>query len=122
METEQIVAIVGGGCGAVIGITVGIIQLTAIWKTLVKAGKPGWAIFIPFYNLYVMLQVAGRPAWWLILCLIPLVNVIVICVMYNDIAKRFGGGIGLTLLLLFIPVIGWSVTGFGGATYRDSAA
>ena len=42
-----------------------------------KAGQPGWAGLIPIYNLYILLQIAGRPGWWILLCLIPPVNIVI---------------------------------------------
>ena len=48
-----------------------------MWKVFVKAGKPGWTSIIPIYNAYVLLQIVGKPWWWLILMLIPIVNVVI---------------------------------------------
>ncbi|MFO0261358.1 MAG: DUF5684 domain-containing protein, partial [Planctomycetota bacterium] len=41
--------------------------IASLWIIFTKAGQPGWASLIPFYNLYVMLQIVGKPAWWLLL-------------------------------------------------------
>ena len=54
--------------GLLLGVMVGM------WKTFEKAGKPGWAAIVPIYNAAVLLQVAGKPSWWLFLLFIPLVN------------------------------------------------
>ncbi len=48
-----------------------------MWKMFSKAGQPGWASIIPLYNVYIMCKIAGRPGWWLLLFLIPLVNLII---------------------------------------------
>ncbi|HEX8657527.1 MAG TPA: DUF5684 domain-containing protein, partial [Hymenobacter sp.] len=45
-----------------------------MWKTFEKAGKPGWAIFIPIYNLIVLHEIVGRDLVKLLLWLIPFVN------------------------------------------------
>ena len=47
------------------------------WRIYQKAGKPGWAAILPFYNLYVLLKIVGKPGWWMLLCFIPLVNIYV---------------------------------------------
>lgn len=120
----------GGGAGAgIIGIIFVLFYLAVIvlviagaWKTFVKAGQPGWGILIPFFNLYLMLKIAGRPGWWIILFFIPIVSLIVAIVMSYDIAKSFGMGIGMTLLLIFLPFIAWPVLGFGSAQYQGPAA
>ena len=39
-----------------------VAYVVGLWMTYTKAGKPGWAAIIPFYNLYVLLKIVGRPA------------------------------------------------------------
>jgi TonB family protein len=41
------------------------------WNVFVKAGWPGWAALIPFYNAYVLLKIGGKSGWWLPLFFIP---------------------------------------------------
>ena len=80
-----------GGLGPVFWIcyfAVIVLLIAAIWKVFSKAGQPGWAAIIPIYNIYVMCKVAGRPGWWLLLMLIPLVNVIIAIILNVDIAKN----------------------------------
>ena len=43
------------------------VLLIASWKIFTKAGQPGWAVLIPFYNIYVYTQVLRRPKWWILL-------------------------------------------------------
>ena len=54
-----------------------VLLVAAAWKVFTKAGKPGWAALIPIYNIVVMLQMTGRPVWWILLLLVPLVNLVV---------------------------------------------
>ena len=56
----------GGGGGGVlvvliIELAIAVLMIAALWKVFSKAGQPGWAALIPFYNAYVMLVVAGKP-------------------------------------------------------------
>jgi hypothetical protein len=81
-------------------------------------GGPAWAVLIPIYNLYVLLQTAGRPGWWLVLYLIPLVNIVVAI----DVAKSFGKGVGFALGLIFLGPIFYMILGFGDARYQGPAA
>ncbi len=87
------------------------------WKIFTKAGKPGWAILIPIYNIIVFLQIVGRPVWWIILLLIPVVNFIIFIILINDLSKSFGKGVGYTLGLLFLGIIFVPLLGFGSAEY-----
>lgn len=99
------------------GLAVLVVLLVSLWKLFTKAGKPGWAALIPFYNMIVLLQIVGRPIWWFILLLIPLVNIVFSIIVANDTSKAFGRGIGTTLLLIFLPFIGYPLLAFGDATY-----
>ena len=53
-----------------------VLMIAALWRIFVKAGEPGWAAIIPVYNLVVMLKIVGRPVWWIVLFLIPFVNLV----------------------------------------------
>jgi hypothetical protein len=99
-----------------------VLAIAGVWKTFEKAGKPGWAAIIPIYNVIVMLQIAGRPLWWILLLLIPIVGIVVAIIVSIDLAKNFGQsaafGVGLALLgFVFYPVLG-----FGDAVYQGSGA
>lgn len=101
----------------IIMLVVAAFFIACYWKIFTKAGQPGWASIIPFYNLYIMLMIVGRPAWWIILFLIPCVNIVVMILFYLDLARVFGKstgfGVGLILLsFIFIPILA-----FGDAEY-----
>ena len=88
------------------------------WKIYVKAGKPGWAAIIPIYNVIVLLEIVGRPTWWIILMFIPLVNIVIAIMITHELSLAFGQGIGMTLLLLLIPIVGYPMLAFGDARYN----
>lgn len=96
--------------------------VVSMWKLFVKAGKPGWAAIIPFYNMIVLLEIVGRPLWWFVLLLVPFVNIVVAIIVTHDMSKSFGRGLGTTLLLLFLPFIGYPLLGFGDAKYVGPSA
>lgn len=98
-----------------------IIVIAGMWKMFVKAGQPGWAAIIPIVNLYFLCKVAGKPGWWLILMFIPIVNIIIQVLVAHGVSKSFGGGIGTTLGLIFLPFIFYPVLGFGAAEYQGPA-
>jgi uncharacterized protein DUF5684 len=99
-----------------------IFVFASLWRVFTKAGQPGWAAIVPIYNFIVLLKIVGRPLWWILLFLVPIVNIIVLFVIYIDLAKSFGKsagfGVGLALLgFIFLPILAW-----GSATYRGPAA
>lgn len=108
----------GSPIGGLIVLVLAILSIIAGWKVFVKAGQPGWASLIPIYNVYVVLKIVGRPGWWLILFLIPLVNFIIAILITVDLAKSFGKGVGFAIGMLFLPFIFWLILGFGDASYK----
>jgi len=113
-----------GGAGGLVILYLGIYAVVglAFLGVFRKAGKPGWAGFVPIYNLIVLLEVVGRPLWWIVLYLIPIVNIVIFIIVYNDLSKSFGKGVGFTIGLIFLSVIFLLILGFGSATYRGPAA
>ncbi len=91
--------------------------IAAVWRMFEKAGKPGWASIVPIYNLVVLLQVAGRPVWWLLLMFIPFVNIIISIIVAIDVAKAFGKGAGFGIGLAFLGIVFYPILGFGNAHY-----
>jgi uncharacterized membrane protein YhaH (DUF805 family) len=112
----------GFGMGTwVVIIALIVFQLAAWWKTFEKAGQPGWASLIPIYNIYVLLRIGGKPGWWLLLMLIPFVNIIVAIMMSVGVANNFGKGGLFGLGLLLLGFIFYPILGFGDAEYQPSS-
>lgn len=111
-----------GVAGNLIGLAVLVLLIASLWKIFTKAGRPGWAAIVPIYNTIVLLQIVGRPVWWLVLLLIPFVNIVFAIIVMHDLSKSFGRGVGTTLLLLFLPFIGYPMLGFGNAKFVAPAA
>ncbi|MBI2397821.1 MAG: signal peptidase I [Xanthomonadales bacterium] len=116
----------GGGIIASIMMLVWLAVIVAIlagfWKVFVKAGQPGWACLVPIYNIVVMLQIVGRPIWWLVLLLIPIVSLVVMIIVSIDMAKSFGKGTGFGVGLALLGPIFYPMLGFGDAKYQGPAA
>ena len=75
---------------SIIKLAILILVIVGMWKVFVKAGKPGWASIIPIYNVYVLLQIVGKPWWWLILMLIPIVNIVIWILVSLALARTLG--------------------------------
>jgi Family of unknown function (DUF5684) len=99
-----------------------ILMIAAWWKIFTKAGQPGWACIIPIYNLYVWCKIVGRPWWWILLMLIPFVNLIILIILMIDLAKSFGKGVGFGIGLILLAVIFFPILGFGSAQYQGPSA
>ncbi len=113
-----------------------ILTIIGKWKVYKKCGKQGWEAIIPFYNDYVLCEIAGLEWWFfLIINAVIICNVLLLsilspvagiaslgasfCANYN-LAKKFGKdpvsyGIGLTIL----PFIFYPILGFGMSEYSN---
>lgn len=107
---------------AIVYAAVILFELAAGWRIFTKAGRPGWAIIIPIYNAYVLLKIVGRSGWWLILFLIPIVNIVAYLIVSVDLAKSFGKGAGFGIGLFLLSVIFTPILGFGSAPYLGPGA
>ena len=103
-------------------LVVMIAMIAGLWKVFVKAGKPGWACLIPIYNIVVILQIVGRPIWWLILLIIPIVSIVVAFIVAIDMAKSFGKGTGFGFGIALLPMVFYPMLGFGDARYSGPSA
>jgi hypothetical protein len=112
----------GGAGGSFFGFLVTILVIAGLWKVFTKAGKPGWAAIIPIYNIIVLLQIAVKPVWWIILFIIPFVNFVIILLVWLSVAKAFGKGTGFAIGLLFLSPIFVPILGFGNAEYSGAPA
>jgi len=111
-----------GGATFLIGLAVMVLVFVSLWKIFEKAGKPGWAGIVPIYNMIVLLEIVGRPLWWIVLLILPCVGIVVGILLCIDLAKSFGKspayGVGLALLgFVFFPMLA-----FGDARYVGPAA
>lgn len=86
-----------------------------------KAGRPRWAAFVPIYNTLTLLDVVGRPLWWVFLLFIPGVNIIFTIIVMNDLAKSFGHGPGFTVGLVLIWWVFMLVLWLGPSDYLPAA-
>ena len=99
-----------------------ILTIVSLWKIFVKAGRQGWAALVPVYNIVVLLEIVGKPTWWVILAFIPFVNLVVGIIVLHQLAKVFGKGIGFTFGLIFLSFIFYPILGFGKSTYMGAGA
>jgi len=92
--------------------------IVAVAEIYVKAGKPWWTSLIPFYSLYILLKIIGRPGWWILLYFIPFANIVVQLINAIDLAKVFGRSVAFGVIGLWLfSLIGYLILGFGKSKY-----
>jgi hypothetical protein len=106
----------------IVYIAIVVAVIAAWWMIFTKAGEAGWKSIIPIYNIIVILKIVGREWWWILLMLIPIVNIFVWIIVSLDLAKSFGRGTGFGIGLAFLSPIFGLILGFGSDTYRGPAA
>ena len=106
-----------GGLGLIVMLIVLLIVVIGMCKMFSKAGKPAWGAIIPVYNLILLVQIIGKPMWWVVLFFVPIVSVFVAVYLPFAIAKNFGKGMGFGVGLLLLPFIFYPILGFGSAEY-----
>ena len=134
-------ALLGAAIGLVIfvgiiALVVVIIQIVATCKVYKKAGKPAWAAIVPFYSDWVLCEICGVEKWFFALLiaysvvnLLGLKMLISIALLAN-LAGRFFCNYNLALKfkkdpipyalgLTMLPVIFYSILGFGKSEFED---
>ena len=107
----------GAGPMIVLLLAIFVFYAVCLWRIFEKAGRPGWAAFIPIYNYIVMAEIAGKPSWWGLLPLIPFVGIIFAIILLVQFAAAFGKGVGFALGLIFLGFIFLPLLAFGDAQY-----
>lgn len=107
-----------------VALAVGIFMIVVYWKLFQKAGKPGWAAIVPFYNQYVLAEITWGNGWFFLIAfasIIPLVGafaVLIFMVMSQiKLAKAFGKDGGFAVGLIFLNPIFLAILAFGKSEY-----
>ncbi|OGU07276.1 MAG: hypothetical protein A2075_09525 [Geobacteraceae bacterium GWC2_58_44] len=95
-----------------------LLILSSMWVVFNKAGRSGVISIIPIYNMYILLEISGKPGWWLILMLIPGVGFVFHLLAMLGLAEKFGRGSLYGLGLFFLPMFFFPMLGFGESQYQ----
>ena len=101
----------------IISLALGVLLIVAMWMIFKKAGKPGWAAIVPFYNIYVMYEITWGSGWRFLMLLIPLYNIILAIQTQVKLAKAFGKSGGFAVGLIFLPYVFDPILAFDRSAY-----
>ena len=101
----------------IVGLFVSVIFIISTWKMYEKAGEPGWASIIPFYNSYIFYKIATGHGWAFLLTFIPCVGLIYQIYATYKLAQNFGKGVGFTIGLLLVPFVFFPIMGFDDSQF-----
>lgn len=117
---EESIGIIGalfGGVFMLIGFAVAAVILASLWKIYSKAGQPGWAAIVPVYNIIILMNIVGRPVWWVVLMFVPFVSFVVGIIICIDLARSFGKDLGFAVGMILLPFVFIPMLAFGDARY-----
>lgn len=126
-STQPTAELSAGALTAILVVALALVALVIVemWIVFRKAHKPGWAAIVPIYNAWVLAEVGGKPGWWGLLFLLsiiplvgPLIVLVVSIIIAVGVATNFGKSGLFSLLLIFLPFIGYGTLAFGSASYR----
>lgn len=81
-----------------------VVLAASLWKMAARTKtEPQWFALVPLLNFVLLLKIAGRPVWWLVLMLIPIVNIVTIVVATMALCERFGVNKWWGLASVFSP-------------------
>lgn len=105
---------------AIIGYVLTGIFLGKIFK---KAGLASWPAWVPFYNIWKLLEIGGQPGFWAVLTVIPFVNIVsavfTAIAMYH-IGLKLGKSGAFVLLGIFLPIVWIIWLGADKSTWNES--
>ena len=101
----------------VLSLALGVLGIVAMWKIFEKAGEPGWAAIIPFYNLYVLFKITWGNGWKFLLLLIPFAGIVFAIITIVKLAKAFGKSGGFAVGLIFLSIIFYCILAFDQSQY-----
>lgn len=106
-------------------LALSIFSIVCMWKVFAKAGIPGWAALIPFYNLYCLCKLTWGIGWLFLLVFTPIlfdcfiwIVYIGLMVTYFQLAKKFGKGTGFAIGNALLPIVFMAILAFGHAEYE----
>ena len=67
-----------------------LLMFVKLWKLYKKAGYAPFLAAVPIYNSVILLRIIRRPDWWVILLYFPIVNLLMLPVVWVETARKFG--------------------------------
>ena len=95
----------------------GVVAIVSMWRIFTKAGEPGWAAIIPFYNCFVFFKIAWGKGIYFLLTFIPFVGFVFAIIAWVKLTKAFGKGAGFAVGLIFLNPIFAMILAFDKSEY-----
>lgn len=94
-----------------------IINIISLWKIEKKIRNKGWVVLVPIYNIICLTKDVLGSARYVLLLFVPIVNTIVLFVLYYKLGKVFNKSNLFSILLTLFPIIFLPILAFGDLVY-----
>jgi hypothetical protein len=121
-QKKAIFGVLAGMMGIAFLISLAVYVYCALTLQLIATKTDtsnSWLAWIPIANLYLMCKVSGKPGWWLLLLLVPLINIVFMIVIWVGIAEARKKPTWLGILMI-IPGINFIVMGYLAFSSREN--
>lgn len=96
----------------------GALIIVSMWFIFRKAGESGIKSVVPFYNVYVLMKISGKPGWWFILLCVPVVGLAIQLLAMLSLAEKFGRSAAFAVGMIFLPMFFFPMLAFGESRYE----
>jgi len=100
-------SIFGGSFLVLIGVITYVVFCVPLYVMGQKTdSQHSWFAFVPILNIALLLEIAGKDLWWILLFFVPCVNVVVAVIVWMGVAEAMDkpGWLGI---LMLVPVVNW---------------
>ena len=81
-----------------------LIHFAGTWKLYTKANRKAWEAIVPIYSAIILMKIINRPAWWVILLFIPVINLLMFPVIWIETARSFGKNSNIDTVLAVLSL------------------
>lgn len=96
----------------VLALIVVAINVVFMVLTFKKVQMEWWKAIVPYYNTYIITQLAGLPILWFILSIVPYVNFVASIYIYYKLFRAFDMNNTMAIVCAIFPLVGLGITAF----------
>ena len=95
-----------------ISLAVIVLTLVGLYKIFKKFGYSGYKAIILIYNIIILTKIADKKSYYVLLCLIPIVNLYFLFQVYREVYRKMNLSVKYAILSVFFPFIMFPIAGF----------